>query len=105
MSTFNDIISSEQPTLVDFYADWCGPCKMQVPVLKELSRTCKDKVRILKVDIDKNPAVSVNYDVRSIPTLILFQSGEILWRHIGFADYRELEQVINYHSKWKDSAA
>ena len=71
MSNFNEIISSNTPTLVDFYADWCGPCKMQTPILKELSNRAKGKVRILKVDVERNKAASMEYGIRTIPTLML----------------------------------
>ena len=105
MKSFDDIIASGKPTLVDFYADWCGPCKMQAPILKELSLRAPEKVKIIKVDIDKNRSAAMRYDVRSIPTLILFLRGEIMWRHIGMTQLDELEQVVNYHDKISGSAA
>ena len=77
MATFNDIINSSQPVLVDFTAAWCGPCKMQAPILKELAADISGKARILKVDIDKSPEAATRYGVRSVQTLIIFKNGEI----------------------------
>ncbi len=105
LNNFKDIISSPTPTLVDFYADWCGPCKMQTPILEELSRRAKGKVKVIKVDVDRNRDASIRYGVRTIPTLMLFQRGEVVWRHIGVAPLDELEQVVNYHDKIRGSAA
>lgn len=98
MSKFQEIINSEKPTLVDFYADWCGPCKMQAPVLKELSDKIGTKARIIKVDVDKNQNASIAYGVKSIPTLLLFKSGKVVWRHSGFAPLNDLFDVLNYHT-------
>ncbi len=95
MSTFSEIINSEKPTLVDFSAEWCGPCKMMAPILKELSEKIGDKARILKVDIDKNPQVSKHYHVQSVPTLILFKKGEIKWRQSGVVQSNMLAEIIN----------
>jgi thioredoxin len=95
MSRFNDIINSEMPTLVDFTAVWCGPCKMMAPILKEVASKIEGKGRILKVDVDKNPAVSAQYGVQSVPTLILFKSGEIKWRQSGVVQASELINLIS----------
>ncbi|MDH5380313.1 MAG: thioredoxin [Cyclobacteriaceae bacterium] len=97
MSKFQEIINSDIPTLVDFYADWCGPCKMQAPVMKELSKKIGNRARIIKVDVDKNQNASTAYGVRSIPTLILFKNGKIVWRHMGFSPLNDLNDVIEYH--------
>ncbi|MBX2840725.1 MAG: thioredoxin [Flammeovirgaceae bacterium] len=84
MSKFNDLLNnSDVPVLVDFYADWCGPCKMMAPVLKEVAGKMEDKLKIIKVDVDKNPAVSQQYKIKGIPTMILFHKGKILWRESG----------------------
>ena len=94
MATFTDLINSDSPVLVDFYADWCGPCKMMAPVLEELSGEVKGKARIIKVDVDKNPKVSVKYKIQSIPTMMLFKKGEVLWRHAGTAGKAQLKSII-----------
>ena len=83
MSDFNEIIQQSKPTLVDFFATWCGPCRMQAPILEEVKKTLGDKVNIIKIDIDQNQPVAQRYNVQSIPTLIVFKGGEALWRAVG----------------------
>jgi thioredoxin 1 len=83
MSAFSDLINSDQPVLVDFYADWCGPCKTMAPVLKNVAGKLGDKVKIIKVDVEKNPAAAAKYNVRSIPTFIIFKKGQIKWQQSG----------------------
>ena len=83
METFNDIINSDKPVLVDFYATWCGPCKVMGSVIEELGRELDEKVRILKIDVDKNQAVAVQYNVQAVPTLVIFKNGKIVWRFAG----------------------
>jgi len=95
MSKFNDIINSEVPTLVDFSATWCGPCKMMEPILQNLSNKIGNTARILKVDIDKNPAVANFYKIQSVPTLLLFVKGEIKWRQSGVVNEQQLAEVIS----------
>jgi thioredoxin 1 len=95
MSAFSEIINSNTPTLVDFSAEWCGPCKMMSPILKELSGQIKGKARILKVDIDKNKQTALQYGIQSVPTLILFRNGEIKWRQSGVMQSNQLLEVIN----------
>jgi len=97
MSKFNEIINSDKPTLVDFSAEWCGPCKMMSPILKELSGRLGDNARILKVDIDKNQQVAIQYQIQSVPTLILFKKGEIKWRQSGVVQGKALMDIINTH--------
>ena len=96
--TFGDIIRGEKPVLVDFTAEWCGPCKMMKPVLQELHDRLGDKLRILKIDIDRNPAVASNFQVQSVPTLVLFQNGKILWRQSGVVQAAQLQKIISDHS-------
>lgn len=93
--TFRDIIHSNIPVLVDFSAEWCGPCKMMKPILQELAGRMGKQVIILKIDVDKNPAVAQTYQIRSVPTLILFREGKILWRQSGVMNASQLEAVIN----------
>ena len=94
MANFKEIINSGVPVLVDFYADWCGPCHMQAPILEELSKEIQGKAKILKVDVDKNQSAAATYGVRSIPTLILFKNGEIKWRQAGVAQKETLKSLI-----------
>ena len=98
MSEFNEIINAEVPTLVDFSATWCGPCKMMEPILQNLAKKIGNSARILKVDIDKNPVVANFYKVQSVPTLILFVKGEIKWRQSGVINELQLVEVISRFS-------
>lgn len=91
---FDDIINQDRPVLVDFHAVWCGPCHTQAPILDELKKKLGEKISIIKIDVDKNPNVSQRFQVRSIPTLILFKSSEVVWRKSGIATAHELEQII-----------
>src|SRR6187402_1889034 len=94
--TFNDIINGDKPVLVDFFAEWCGPCKMMKPILEELRTKMGDEIRIIKVDIDKSPVASSNYNVTSVPTLMLFQKGNILWRQPGVTPAVSLQKIISH---------
>ena len=93
--TFSEIIRGDKPVLVDFSAEWCGPCKMMKPILEELHEKMVDRVRILKVDVDKSPLVSSVYNVTSVPTLMVFQKGNILWRQSGVLPAGALQKIIN----------
>ena len=94
METFNDLINSEKPVLVDFYADWCGPCKAMEPVIKEVANTIKEKVRVVKVNVDKQTQTAQIYHITGVPTFIMFKKGEIMWRHSGMIDKTNLLSVL-----------
>ena len=94
MESFNDIINSEQLTLVDFFATWCGPCKMMHPVLEQLKDELGDSIRIIKIDVDKNESLSMTHRIQSVPTLMLFRKGEVLWRQSGALSLSDLKASI-----------
>ena len=97
MENFNDIIKSEKLTLVDFYATWCGPCKTMHPILEQLKDDLGDKIRIIKIDVDKNEAVSMQYRIQSVPTFMLFKNGEAVWRQSGTISLNDLKALISQH--------
>ena len=94
MSSFNQIIQSDQPVLVDFFATWCGPCQMLAPILKEVKANLGERISIIKIDVDKNQAVAAQYQVRGVPTMILFQNGKPLWRQSGVMSKEEIIKII-----------
>lgn len=94
MGNFKEAINSSTPVLVDFFAEWCGPCKSMKPILEDLAGRVGDKARILKVDVDKNPKAAEVYGIRGVPTLIVFQNGQIKWRQSGVVPAAELERVL-----------
>lgn len=93
--SFGDIIKGDKPVLVDFHAEWCGPCKMMKPVLEELRKTMGDNIRILKIDVDKNRPIAESLNISGVPTLILFKKGQTLWRQSGVHSAKQLESIIN----------
>ncbi len=97
MSAFETILKGDELVLIDFFATWCGPCKMMSPILDQLKKRSGNKVRILKVDVDKNPKIAASYQVRGVPTLVLMKSGTILWRQSGVVELHALEQVLKQH--------
>jgi thioredoxin 1 len=94
MANFNEIIDSEKPVLVDFSAEWCGPCKMMKPILEDLKSRMGDRATILKVDIDQNPKAAAAFKIQSVPTLIIFKKGAVRWRKSGVVQAKELENLL-----------
>jgi thioredoxin 1 len=94
MKTFSELIQSEKPVLVDFFAEWCGPCKTMAPILSNVKSKLGEGATIIKIDVDKNPQAAAAYQVRGVPTLILFKKGNIVWQQSGVVAEKELLQVI-----------
>ncbi|WP_308992866.1 thioredoxin [Mariniflexile litorale] len=93
-SSFNDIINSETPVLVDFFADWCGPCKSLAPILKEVKEELGDTIKIVKINVDKNELLAAKYQVRGVPTMLLFKNGKQVWRQSGVLQKSEIVKVV-----------
>ena len=94
MESFGELIKSDTPVLVDFYADWCGPCKAMSPVIQEVARAMQGKARVIKIDIDKSVQAANAYQVQAVPTFIIFKKGNIVWRHSGMIDKTSLINVL-----------
>jgi thioredoxin 1 len=98
-SSFQKIIDSEVPVLVDFYADWCGPCKTLAPILKDVKQELGDRIKVVKIDVDKNQKLASRFQVRGVPTMMLFQNKEQLWRQSGVLPKQQIIQIINSKTK------
>ena len=97
MASFSDIINKDTPVLIDFFATWCGPCKAMSPILNDLKKQMGEQVSIVKIDVDKNPGVAAKYQVRGVPTLMIFKSGEQLWRQSGVYSAHDLKAILNQY--------
>lgn len=98
MQPFSELIKSDKPVLVDFYADWCGPCKAMNPVIKDVAKAIEGKGQVVKINIDKNIHAAEAYRVQAIPTFIIFKNGEVKWRHAGMIDKSSLMRIINQNA-------
>ena len=94
MSKFSDIINQDKPVLIDFFAEWCGPCKMMSPILTEVKDHLKDRISIIKIDVDKNQVLAAKYQVRGVPTLMIFKNGKQVWRQSGVLQKTEIINII-----------
>jgi thioredoxin 1 len=92
--SFSDVINGETPVLVDFFAEWCAPCKMMAPILQDLKSAMGDRLTVIKVDTDRNPQVAAKYQIRGVPTMILFHQGNILWQQAGVVPLHQLKSII-----------
>ena len=101
MSSFQQILNDPKPVLIDFYAEWCGPCKMMPPILKELKEKMGETLRIIKIDVDKNQQIASKYQVRGVPTLMLMKEGSVLWKQSGVMDANSLHIYIIPYTKYR----
>nr|WP_320022347.1 thioredoxin [uncultured Draconibacterium sp.] len=97
IAKFKNIINCKRPVLVDFYADWCGPCKQMPDILKQVKAELKENIKIIKVDVDRNPNIASKYQIRSIPTLMLFKDGELKWRGMGVRPADEVKSIVQQY--------
>lgn len=98
MGSFRSIINSNELVLIDFFAEWCGPCKLLSPILKEVKHELNDSIKIIKIDVDKNQAIAAKYQVRGVPTMILFRKGKQLWRQSGVLQKNDILTIIKQYS-------
>jgi len=98
MASFNELINQKIPVLVDFKADWCAPCKTMIPILKEVKKQLKDQVAIIKIDVDKNPTVAAKYQIRGVPTLMIFKESKEVWKQSGVVQANQLIELIHSFS-------
>ena len=98
MKEFNEIIKESRPTLVDFYATWCGPCRHQMPIIEKVKDSCGDRANVIKIDVDKDRELASQYRIQSIPTIVVFKSGEVVWRASGLQSYDKLMSVLSQMS-------
>jgi thioredoxin 1 len=95
---FSELIKSDKPVLVDFSAEWCGPCKMLAPILQEVKKKVGDSATIIKIDVDRNPALSETFQIQGVPTLILFKEGKVLWRQSGLLQANQIQAVLQQYA-------
>ncbi len=98
ISAFNQLISSDKPVLVDFSAEWCGPCQTLAPILRKLKNAIGDSAKIIKIDVDKNQEIAASYRIQSVPTLMIFKNGELKWRGAGVMPVQQLESLLKEHA-------
>ncbi len=97
METFESLISADKPVLVDFFATWCGPCKMMAPILKDVKDKMGDSIKVIKIDVDKNQRLAAQFNIQGVPTLMVFKNGQTKWRQSGVVQSGHLQQILQQH--------